>query len=471
MITLVVMIIFRKRCRKDSKQSRNRDIPRNLGNQDIPGIKLSAKHKTIGGWLYPGTYSAADWDPKNFTNLDYINIGSVYLKSPTEIVETNLTKNGDISKLLDSINSQNIDILISFDIQQDPIPGTTIRKQDAWNEIFKSVDNVPTVVDSIVSMLDRYRASGVNFDWEPSEKHGKTITDNITLLFKKLKNRVLKYTDRPPLISIDAVPNTRNDYDLKAINPFIDYFEVMSYFSLNFPYDYDNYYSDISREKIILGMGLSSYSFSNVNLGTDVDCPASTIVSNDWGAYCGPDGKQPCKTDGAFPSWNESWKDGPPTQYKYDFYLQKIRNNECKYIYSQNTFGPEKTTHLSYLYFDKNNSILPFNGFDRIKLYAETVLNNGYGGIFTWITSGDSLDGIFTRKIYEYLTIYPYYNCGNNGGYSNNKLIDKKSSIVINDKRICYPNASPIDAQFGSISYISSQCFAKNKKKIFIMEQ
>lgn len=408
-VIVLTIIIFTKN--RDCKKCPKKMVNECINESANPNIKGFINPKIIGGWIYPGSYNSEGWDPKNFSDLDYINIGSVYLKSPSEIVKTNIDKD-TVRILIKNIQDQNINILISFDIQQDPIPGTSIRKQDAWNSIFENENNVTIVVDAIISMLDEYGSSGVNFDWEPIEKNTKNVTNNVTLLFKGLKSKTLKYTGKPPLIGIDMVPNTRNVYDFKGINPFLDYAEVMSYFSLNFPYDYNNYYSDISKEKIILGLGLSNYSYSGVNIGSNPNCPASTVVKNDWGGFCGSNNDQPCKLDGAFPSWKESWTDGPPLQYKYDFYLKKIRNGEAKYIYSQNGLGADKSVHIPYLYFNENSSVLPFNGFDRIQLYAEKVLNEGYGGIFTWITSSDSIDGIFTKKIYEYLAMYPYYNCG-----------------------------------------------------------
>lgn len=405
-IFLFIISVYLYKCSKDCENCNNPCEPcdNTTNKQRIEKIKKKyPTDKIMGGWIYPSTYGAKGWNPDNFGYLTYINVGSVRLKSDNGSlsVDDEKVSSSETKKLLEDIRKNGIKILLSFDIEENP------GKTDLWEDILSDKNNVSKVSKVIIDVLDKYNVDGVNIDWEPLVKPTDEVKNNVTSLFKAIKSVTLK-SGKIPLICIDAMKDT---YNLKDINDYIDYFEIMSYFVLNLPYDYETYYSDIDKSKIIVGIGLSAYSYSGVPVGKNPNCPAMNIVNNDWGVYCGDNNDQVCKTEGVYPSWNDV---DPNKQYKYDLYLKKIKDGEGKYIYSDGFKYPGITgelSHMSYLYFKENNSLLPFNGLNNIEKWAKLVLDQGYGGIFTWITTADSEEGIFTEKIYEHLAIYPYFNC------------------------------------------------------------
>lgn len=339
----------------------------------------------IGGYIYPtAPWTPSDWTIKDFP-MTYLNLADAWFDEKGNLVGEKLPPKDFIQNKIRKFKTrEKTKLLLSIGM-----PGE--GRDKIYLDVFNDRALVDKLVQSIQNALKTLELDGINVDYEPvaefypNEKHKK----NFVYFFKKLKQDSLQ----KPIISITSSSNYSNWsrlYDYLAIEPYIDYFEMMNYFDIiqgNIANAFESF--PIPKEKIILGIGLSSYSFKT-KASKDKKCPGQDIVRNDYGEFCNGSG---CPTTGKYPSWSST------EIHLWNFYVNLIR--EKKVFYLKSVLGNK----IPYLYIPgedgngENASILPWNGLDRLQEYVNIVQKNGYGGLFTWITSSDSTDAIFHRAM------------------------------------------------------------------------
>jgi chitinase len=169
-------------------------------------------------------------------------------------------------------------------------PGPT---QTTFSDIASSEDNIDTFLDSLVSMMNTYSLDGVDIDWEypvAEDRHGKDEDfENIVTFMKKLRSR-MSAADRGTSMAIPASYWYLRHFDIKALEPQVDWFNLMSY-DMHGSWDIDNEFTgpwanshtnmteiqmaldllwrnDISASKVTMGMAFYSRTFTL----TDPNC-------------------------------------------------------------------------------------------------------------------------------------------------------------------------------------------------------
>ena len=168
-------------------------------------------------------------------------------------------------------------------------PGPT---QTTFSDIASSKANTNTFLDSLVQMMNKYGFDGVDIDWEypvADDRHGKPEDyKNIVTFMKAIKNRMAD-SKRGVSMAIPASYWYLQNFDIKALEAQVDWFNIMSY-DVHGSWDIDNEWTgpwvnshtnmteiqmaldllwrnDISPKKVTMGMAFYSRSFTLTDPG------------------------------------------------------------------------------------------------------------------------------------------------------------------------------------------------------------
>lgn len=185
----------------------------------VPKIELKplVSGKIVSGYLY-GSGGFSDLSEQTLKQLDYINF------SFASIV------NGEIalpdSKYVEQILSyRNSGVRIGLALGGWGAGG--------FSEAMSTASSRTKLVNSIMNILKDYQFDGIDIDWEYPTSSVAGITsspsdrNNLTLFVEELKSRMNLYRD--DLVLSIAIAPSNSFYDLKALNNYIDYFNLMTY--------------------------------------------------------------------------------------------------------------------------------------------------------------------------------------------------------------------------------------------------
>lgn len=168
-------------------------------------------------------------------------------------------------------------------------PGPT---QTTFSDIAASSANTNTFLDSLVQMMNKYGFDGVDIDWEypvADDRNGRPEDyKNSVTFMKKLRER-MKDSKRGVSMAIPASYWYLQNFDIKALESQVDWFNVMTY-DVHGSWDIDNQWTgpwvnshtnmteiqqaldllwrnDISPTKVTMGMSFYSRSFTLTDPG------------------------------------------------------------------------------------------------------------------------------------------------------------------------------------------------------------
>lgn len=185
----------------------------------VPKIELKklVKGSIVSGYLY-GSGGFTDLTKKALEQLDYINF------SFAEIVngEISLPDNKYVEQVL---NYRNSGVRIGLAIGGWGSGG--------FSEAMATAAGRTKLTSSIMSVLKDYQFDGIDIDWEyPTSSVAGIVSSpsdrtNLTLFTEELREKMDAYRD-DLVLSIAIAPNN-SFYDLRTLNNYMDYFNVMTY--------------------------------------------------------------------------------------------------------------------------------------------------------------------------------------------------------------------------------------------------
>lgn len=104
---------------------------------------------------------------------------------------------------------------------------------DGFSQAVRTASSRTKLVDSVMEILKEYQFDGIDIDWEyPTSSAAGIVSHpsdrtNLTLFCQELKAKMVAY--RSDLILSIAIAPSNTYYDLKALNEYIDIFNVMTY--------------------------------------------------------------------------------------------------------------------------------------------------------------------------------------------------------------------------------------------------
>ncbi|RYO92560.1 hypothetical protein DL766_002359 [Monosporascus sp. MC13-8B] len=178
-------------------------------------------------------------------------------------------------------------------------PGPT---QTTFSDIASSSANTDIFLDSLVQMMNKYGFDGVDIDWEypvAEDRNGRPEDyENVVTFMKKIRSR-MNDSKRGVSMAIPASYWYLQNFDIKALESQVDWFNVMTY-DVHGSWDIDNKWTgpwvnshtnmteiqmgldllwrnDISPTKVTMGMAFYSRSFTLTDPGcSSLGCRVSS---------------------------------------------------------------------------------------------------------------------------------------------------------------------------------------------------
>ncbi|RYP08310.1 hypothetical protein DL765_008852 [Monosporascus sp. GIB2] len=139
-------------------------------------------------------------------------------------------------------------------------PGPT---QTTFSDIASSSANTDIFLDSLVQMMNRYGFDGVDIDWEypvAEDRNGRPGDyENAVTFMKKIRSR-MNDSKRGVSMAIPASYWYLQNFDIKALEAQVDWFNVMTY-DVHGSWDIDNKWTG-PPTKVTMGMAFYSRSFT-----------------------------------------------------------------------------------------------------------------------------------------------------------------------------------------------------------------
>lgn len=164
---------------------------------------------------------------KNLTHLAYFGID---LEEDGNIKK--YENPGELEPGWNKLNSQDYEILK----RQVKILGkkNIILVRGMSNDLIKSIVNNPTIrqtaISQILEIYQNKQFDGLNIDFEPTGFLDKNTQDNFTIFIKEISTQCKAINNCELSIDIYAKSAVeRRLYDLKQLDPYVDYFVIMAY--------------------------------------------------------------------------------------------------------------------------------------------------------------------------------------------------------------------------------------------------
>ena len=323
-------------------------------------FKSLSKGKVISGYLYsryPG-----------FTKSDLDTLDIVYICFG-QIVERGGEFSIDISGInfLNSakeIRNSGVRLVLSLGGWKDG--------EDAWTayqNAASSEEGRKQVAQSILSTLKTNHLDGIDMDWEYPRSQDRS---NYTLLMKEI-SETLKAVNSEYLVSAAIPAGTwlSSNYDLRSLNNYLDYFNVMSY--------------DLDDGRNTSHMcALYSSTYASESADSALKYLAKNGVSKDkliiGAAFYGRIFYDVKSTNNGL---GQSYSSKKSITYKEikESYLNRVGRDVTRYY--------DSTAHAYYLYDATNKVFISYDEVDAVKEKCDYVISNGYGGIMYWSYTDD----------------------------------------------------------------------------------
>lgn len=355
---------------------------RKLSNIEDFSIEVNVAHitfkplnkgKVMSGYLYsryPG-----------FTKSDLDTLDIVYICFG-QIVERGGQFSIDISGInflntAKEIRNSGVRLVLSLGGWKDGEDAWTAYKNAASSE-----EGRKQVAQSILDTLKTYHLDGIDMDWEYPTSQDRS---NYTLLMKEI-SETLKAVNSGYLVSAAIPAGTwlTYSYDLRSLNNYLDYFNVMSY-------DLD----DSSKTSHMCALYSSTYASESADnslkyLANNGISKTKLIIG---AAFYGRIFYDVKSTNNGL---GQSYSSKKSITYKEikESYLSRVGRDVTRYY--------DSTAHAYYLYDATNKVFISYDEVEAVKEKCDYVINNGYGGIMYWSYT-DDLSGTLMDALDEKL--------------------------------------------------------------------
>ena len=189
-----------------------------VGNINDMQMKPLVTGKIVMMYAYSGMHKYTDYE---LENVDIINHAFALINSST--YKLNLS---DVERVANDIlkaRSYGVRVCLS-------IGGWGA---DGFSQACRSDENRATFIASIIEAVEKYGYDGVDLDWEYPGSGSAGIAyltkdkQNFTSLVKELREALNKV--RPGLLLTAAVASGTSYYDIKSVDPYLDYWNLMTY--------------------------------------------------------------------------------------------------------------------------------------------------------------------------------------------------------------------------------------------------
>lgn len=254
--------------------------PKDSSNPESPKKSLDSKYVILGFAPY---WNMKKITPESLNVITHFAYFALHLRGDGTLY-THVNKREEdpgftnYKRLLKNTTSNNL--VLTF-MQED---------QAALESVLSSESNRRTAIDTILTRTQESSASGINIDLEPVGDISKPLRDNFTLFIQELDKHLASLPKRPPLLTISIYPSAAAKarlWDLPALEPFTDYFVVMTYdytmpksksagpnsplrdFSGEFEHNILKNLSELSKQipskKLLLGIPLYGYEWDTLD--------------------------------------------------------------------------------------------------------------------------------------------------------------------------------------------------------------
>jgi spore germination protein YaaH len=315
--------------------------------------KLNPKYKTFGWHLYSNGSSYKNY---NFDMLWGISYFSYAIKPETGTYKS--IHQWKTTTLIDSAKAHNCKVFLSV--------SNFGRKN---NSLFlNNIKSQETLISNLIDLLAYRKANGINIDFEGvSKKDRKQLTAFIILISKRLKEVNPTY-----MVSLCLYANDWNNvFNIKEINPSIDFYTLMGY----------DYYGSFSKYA-----GPISPLKNSEKFGNGLENSVTNYLKK---------GAQPKKLIVGLPYYGAEWY---TTNEKTPSKVKKFKSHPAyktiKRIYIDSLKIPlqfDTESASTYLSFKDGNAYreIWFEDIKSLAIKYDWIKNNNIGGVGIWALGYD----------------------------------------------------------------------------------